>query len=343
MDELKSPERKDKDREQPGGEPRKGAAEEGKRESGGDETDELRLWRLLTTPEELLEEEPALPGAVPERKAPEPPADAGGEAIPLEREAAPTIYCRNHPDRPAIAQCPVCGSYYCRDCMVIKKGRLLCKTCAETEFAPTEEEVMAKGEDAFQLRGDFLPEAPPVFNPAGSAEGGEAHLAHPLKRILVFIIDVALARVAYFVVFVVFSTFLAAISLGHIPSVLTLGHGSFGLGVKVLALNLLHFRPLPVLLVLDFLYFFTSYFFFNRTLGMNWANLRIVTLDGDFVGVWGCALRAFLLVFTLGLGIIFALVHPQRMGLHDMLAQTYVINYSGLKRVDPLETITVKM
>jgi len=202
---------------------------------------------------------------------------------------------------------------------------------------------MTRGEGAFTLKGDFLPTAPPAFNPTGTGEGGEAHLAHPLKRIVVFIVDLVIARVLYFAAFIVLSLLLAAVSLGHIPSVLTLGHGSFGLGMKVLLLNLAYFRPLPLILVLDFLYFFLSYLFFNRTLGMSWGNLRIVTLDGDFVSIGECALRSMVLVFTLGLGIIISLGHRQRMGLQDILAQTYVINYSGLKRVDPLETISVKM
>lgn len=341
MDEWKSPESEDEGREHPDDEGREQAGEADEGEAGGDEADELRLWRLLTTPEALLEEEPALPGVVPERRTPESTGDT--EAGVLEREAVPTVYCRNHPDQPAIAQCPVCGSYYCRDCMVIKKGRLLCKACAEAEYAPTEEEIMAKGENAFKLAGDFLPDAPPAFNPTGAGEGAEGHLAHPLKRIFVFILDLAIARIIYFIGFIAISLLLAGLSLGHIPSVITLGHGDLALGVKVLVLNLLHFRPLPLILVLDFLYFFFSYFFFNRTLGMSWGNLRIVTLDGDFVGISACAVRALVLVFTVGLGIIVAMGHPQRMGLQDMLAQTCMINYSGLKRVDPLETITVKM
>jgi len=227
--------------------------------------------------------------------------------------------------------------------MVIKKGRLLCKACAEAEYAPTEEEIMAKGEDAFKLMGDFLPYAPPAFNPTGIGEGAEARLTHPLKRIAVFIFDLILARIGYFVGFIILSLLLAGLSVGHIPSVLTLGEGSFAQGTKVLALNLLHFRPLPLLLTLDFLYFFVSYFFFNRSPGMSWANARIVTLDGDFVGVGACAVRAAVLVFSLGLCIIVALGNRQRMGFHDMVAQTCVINYSGLKRVDPMETITIKM
>jgi uncharacterized RDD family membrane protein YckC len=38
-----------------------------------------------------------------------------------------------------------------------------------------------------------------------------------------------------------------------------------------------------------------------------------------------------------------ALVHPRVMGLHDMAAGTYVVNFSGLKRVDVYETINVKL
>jgi len=76
---------------------------------------------------------------------------------------------------------------------------------------------------------------------------------------------------------------------------------------------------------------------------MSWLNLRILSTYGDFVSLSACAIRAAVLVVTLGFSIIVALVHPRAMGLHDMAAGTYVVNFSGLKHVDVYETINVKL
>lgn len=319
-----------------------------------DETDDLRppedqdseskqdfdLWRILTTPEELLDES--------ERVA---PADPVAEAVGVPREdvvpAVPeeaVVYCRNHPEVQAIAQCPVCAAYYCNDCLLIKKGRLLCKACAEAVYAPTEEEIIEHGEDAYQRSGDFLPEAPPEFSPTISGMGSEGRLANVFKRILGFALDILIARAMYVLGYVVVSLLLAGISKGAVPSVLQLG-GSGGLvaGVKQIALSLFTLKFLPLVLVLDYIYFFVSFTLVNRTFGMSWLNLRILSTYGDFVSLGACAIRAAVLVVTLGFSIIVALVHPRAMGLHDIAAGTYVVNFSGLKHVDVYETINVKL
>jgi uncharacterized RDD family membrane protein YckC len=296
------------------------------------------LWRILTTPEEMLEEQ--------ERVAPSRPvaeeAPAREEAVPAVEEEA-VVYCRNHPDVPAVAQCPVCAAYYCNDCLIIKKGRLLCKACAEAVYAPSEEEIIEHGERAYKERGDFLPDAPPEFSPTSTGVGAEGKLASVFKRILGYVLDIAVARALYILGYVVISLLLAGISKGAVPSVLQLGGGSLVSGVKHVAAALFTLRFLPLVVVLDFIYFFVSYTLVNRTFGMGWMNLRIVSTYGDFVNIGSCALRAAVLAVTLGFSIIIALVHPRVMGLHDMAAGTYVVNFSGLKRVDVYETINVKL
>ncbi|OGK09635.1 MAG: hypothetical protein A2Y63_03055 [Candidatus Riflebacteria bacterium RBG_13_59_9] len=299
------------------------------------------LWRILTTPEEMLDESErvASPAPVDSARVPVPEEKVAPEAMPEEV----TVHCRKHPQDLAVALCPVCAAYYCKECLVIKKGRLLCKTCAETIYAPTEEEIIAKGENAYQHRGDFLPEAPPEFNPAGLMPGAEGSLANVFKRIVAFALDVAVARVLYLAGYVFLTLLLAGISKGAVPSVFQLGQGNIWLGTKVIWVSLFHYPFFFLVLVLDFMYFFLCFAIANRTPGMSWLNLRIVSAYGDFVGLDMCAIRAALLVATLGFSIITGLIHSRAMGLHDVAAGTYVINYSGLKRVDVYETINVKL
>jgi len=37
--------------------------------------------------------------------------------------------CKNHPDREAVARCPECGLFYCRECITEHEDRVLCTTC----------------------------------------------------------------------------------------------------------------------------------------------------------------------------------------------------------------------
>ena len=316
---------------------------EGKKEKSGEELG-LGLWRLLTGPEEQSVLIPSAPEVEPETTALDSASDMD-EAVRLYYRGAAEVNCRNHPDIPSIAECPICACYYCRECMVIKRGKLMCKACAESEFAPTEEEILdriGKGEvEDSEL--DFLPHTPPEFNPSGLEGRGEGRVSNVFKRILAFLIDLALLRFLYVLGFALISTLLWGMSGGKVPSVISIGEGNFWVGVKLVAVAIIHYRPLPVILVLDFVYFFLCYTIVNRTIGMSWLNLRIVTIYGDFVTPGPSALRAVILVLSFGVSIIIGLLHPTRMGLHDMLAQTYEINFSGLKRVDAYESIALKL
>jgi hypothetical protein len=37
--------------------------------------------------------------------------------------------CRNHADREAVARCPECGNFFCRECIVEHEGRMICTGC----------------------------------------------------------------------------------------------------------------------------------------------------------------------------------------------------------------------
>ena len=39
--------------------------------------------------------------------------------------------CRNHAHREAVALCPECAAYYCRECVAEHEGRVLCASCLE--------------------------------------------------------------------------------------------------------------------------------------------------------------------------------------------------------------------
>lgn len=46
--------------------------------------------------------------------------------------------CLRHGDREAAARCPACGGFFCRECVVEHKGRLLCTTCLAVETVASE-------------------------------------------------------------------------------------------------------------------------------------------------------------------------------------------------------------
>lgn len=37
--------------------------------------------------------------------------------------------CFNHPDREAVARCPECGRFFCRECITEHEDRVLCAAC----------------------------------------------------------------------------------------------------------------------------------------------------------------------------------------------------------------------
>src|SRR5947207_406205 len=37
--------------------------------------------------------------------------------------------CRNHPAREAVARCPGCSRFFCRECISEHEGRVLCASC----------------------------------------------------------------------------------------------------------------------------------------------------------------------------------------------------------------------
>jgi hypothetical protein len=46
--------------------------------------------------------------------------------------------CHNHAGREAIARCPSCGFYFCRECITEHDDRVLCASCLKKLTAPVE-------------------------------------------------------------------------------------------------------------------------------------------------------------------------------------------------------------
>ncbi len=244
------------------------------------------------------------------------------------------VNCYHHPDRRATSICPRCQIYYCSECLTLRKGKLICKTCYEVEHAVSDDQIFARQEAT--LEEQIRPERPPDFNPYGSTSFAEGGYANPIVRFVAYLLDLVIARIFYFVIY-----FFAAFVYISVQGKFTLY--DFGELIKAYWPALIHFRPWYAFLLADFLYFFIQLAIKNRTFGMSWLNLRIVTIYGDFAGVSAVLIRTLIMVVTLNVTVFFAFFNIRKQALHDWLAQTVAINYSGIKDIDPYETISIDM
>ncbi len=46
--------------------------------------------------------------------------------------------CHNHLGREAVARCPSCGNFFCRECITEHDERILCAACLKRQTAPKE-------------------------------------------------------------------------------------------------------------------------------------------------------------------------------------------------------------
>lgn len=51
--------------------------------------------------------------------------------------------CLNHVDREAVARCPECARFFCRECVVEHEDRIICASCLARLIAPPAEKVAA--------------------------------------------------------------------------------------------------------------------------------------------------------------------------------------------------------
>jgi uncharacterized RDD family membrane protein YckC len=272
--------------------------------------------------------------------------DYDSAVLNFYRDSDAAVTCKNHPDRPSVHQCPECQAYYCQECTVVRRGRLLCTDCATALYVPTEEEILAAQEYGTFVRGpEVTPEEHPEFQVSGSVLGMEGRPAHPLKRLLALLIDMIITRGLMLTI-----AWIAGGLLSHQPGAFFHLFESQGdeLVIERVFNAVVLVRPmmpwLIIFAVVDFLYFFTCLSFTNRTLGMSWLGCRVVTEWGDFASFSVIALRTLVFMVCLGWpAVLIGWFFPAYRGPHDYAAGTVVINYSGVKRIDSYDTVQIKV
>jgi uncharacterized RDD family membrane protein YckC len=269
----------------------------------------------------------------------------------FNRTAGEVIHCKNHPELESVAQCPVCQAFFCQACLIVRRGRLICRDCAEAEYAPTEEEILAAQElglEAPPADTQITEKEHPEFELGSGMFGGEGTPTNTLMQCVAWLLDFALVRG-----FLLLAVWLLGALLHDNPHpLLHMFDGETGAARQSAVINTLllgglpsgtWLSVLPVLVLLDFLYQFITLGFFNRTTGMSWAGMRIVTEWGDYASFGAVAARSAVYSVLQGLpAVLIGAFFPDTRGPHDMAAGTLVVNYSGIKRVDAYETLPIK-
>ncbi|MEZ5337555.1 MAG: RDD family protein [bacterium] len=298
--------------------------------------------------QQVLSNPDAMPGDVdfsrPAAGQTERPGDADSAVSDFYRDNQVEVMCRKYPDQVATTQCPVCQAFYCQKAMTVRRGKLLCVDCAEAMFVRSEAEILDAQERGEDPGPDVAPEAPPEFELGSGAFGLEGRPAHPLKKLLALGIDWMITR---FLVLCILFLIGGASSTGN-PLFAVFSDDSGGTQLSRIVQAFVYLRPVPYWLILfaitDYLYYFLSLAFWNRSIGMSWVGIRVVTEWGEFASFGALLIRTliFIVLFEAP-AILLSLFFPAFRGLHDYAAGTVVVNYSGVKRVDAYETIQIKL
>lgn len=306
------------------------------------EPDSSRIQRMIAAPE-LLEPEFDYRELT---AAPTTSDDFDSALRHYYRESGISIKCRNHPQEEANSQCPECQAYYCRGCMIVRRGKLMCRDCAQAMFVPSEEQViLAQTQGMEQDLVEIAPLEHPEFQIGSGFLGLEGHPSHPLKQLIALAIDLLITRGVVLLLVFVFSIMNPNSEL----PVLQVFQGETRPEVlRQIFSAALFFQPvlpwLIVFAVVDYFYYFLSLSIANRTYGMSWTSCRIVTEWGDFVSFGAVMLRTLVFMVCLGWpALLLGWFFPAFRGPHDYAGGTLVINYAGIKRIDVYETIQIKL
>lgn len=272
--------------------------------------------------------------------------DYDSAVLNFYRDVDAAVTCKNHPNRPSVQQCPECSAYYCQECMVIRRGRMICRDCATAIYVPSEEEIITAQEfGAPTPEADVMPIEHPEFQVGSNALGLEGRPAHPVKRLMALLIDLIVTRGLILIL-----AWIAGGILNHQPGAFfhLFDNQADETTFERIFQAVVLIRPMMPWLILfaivDFLYFFFSLSFVNRTLGMSWLGCRVVTEWGDFAGFGIIALRTLVFMVCLGWpAVLIGWFFPAYRGPHDYAAGTLVINYSGNKRIDSYDTVQIKL
>ena len=284
--------------------------------------------------------------AVAEQQKSAIPADFDPAVHHFVTEEAVAVQCKNHPQVDAVSVCPVCEAYFCQPCLVIHNGRLICRECRDTLAIHSEEEALSREESGEDGELDFVEKEKPEFQVSGEMFGLEGHPAHPVKKLIAFLIDLLVVRGIVLVILFALDP-LTSDTGNAVFSLLDPGDGFDSPAPRIFKALILMQPLYPwlfILFITDFLYYFFSLGFANRTLGMSWTGCRIVTEWGDFVPFGQVAVWTLLFNLLLGwLAIVASWFFPAYRGPHDYAAGTVVINYDGVKRIDAYETVQIRL
>ncbi|MCB1220557.1 MAG: RDD family protein [Planctomycetales bacterium] len=312
-----------------------------------EEWQELPETEKVSLLQQVLSNPDAMPGDVDFSRSgrqSDQPGDADSAVSDYYRDSQVEVMCRKYPDQVATTQCPVCQAFFCQKAMTVRRGKLLCVDCAEAMFVRSEEEILDAAERGEDYGPDIAPEEPPEFELGNSAFGMEGRPAHPLRKLLALGIDWTITR--FLVLCALFVMGGAGGNSSPLFALFNDDSGGTQLGRIIDAF--IYLKPIPYWLILfaitDYLYYFLSLAFWNRSIGMSWVGIRVVTEWGEFASFGSLLIRTliFIVLFE-GPAVFLSWFFPAFRGLHDYAAGTVVVNYSGVKRVDAYETIQIKL
>ncbi len=301
-----------------------------------------QLQKMLANPDSLSED---VDFSRTGQSEPDISSDTDSIVSEFYRDSQVEVMCRKYPDQVATTQCPECQAFFCQKAITVKRGRLLCVDCAEALFVRSEQEILdavERGETDFGP--DITPEDPPEFELGNATFGQEGRPAHPMRKLLALVLDWVITR---FLVLCVLFLIGGASSAGN-PLFEIFSDDSGGTQFSRIMGAFVYLKPIPYWLILfavtDYLYYFLSLAFWNRSIGMSWVGIRVVTEWGEFANFGSLLIRTliFIVLFEAP-AVLLSLFFPAYRGLHDYAAGTVVVNYSGLKRVDAYETIKIKL
>jgi uncharacterized RDD family membrane protein YckC len=157
--------------------------------------------------------------------------------------------------------------------------------------------------------------------------GNDLTLATIKRRFAAFLLDWLIIALIYVFILLILSLFkmnITSVETKSIFDVQISGHDVPALWENLLKLL---FGVIPVA-------YFTLIFYFTngRTPGKALLKVKVVALYHERLGFWHCFERTmgyFASVAESGFGFIQALWNPNRMALHDKIAETVVVNISG--------------
>ena len=261
------------------------------------------------------------------------------------REEKVDVMCRKFPDEVATTQCPECQAFFSQKAMTVKRGKLLCVDCAEAVFVKSESEILDAQERGYdENETEVTAVEHPPFEIGSTRFGQEGRPSHPVKKLVALLLDFMITRMIILIVL-----FIIGGSGAHSSGLFAIFSDDVG-GTQMSRIvdAFLLLKPIPYWLILfaisDYLYYFLSLAFWNRTIGMSWTGIRIVTEWGEFASFSALLMRTliFIVLFEAP-AVLLSLFFPAFRGLHDYAAGTVVVNYSGIKRVDAYETIQIKL